>query len=78
MHVTDRFELGGVINTAAAQRDFVKRMTRLLESEGVAYDIAGYGDAPPGLRVWCGTTVETADVRGADAWFDWAFARTSA
>jgi phosphoserine aminotransferase len=46
----------------AAQRDFVKRMARLLEAEGVAYDIAGHRDAPPGLRVWCGTTVETADV----------------
>jgi phosphoserine aminotransferase len=61
-----------------AQRDFVKRMTRLLESEGVAYDVAGYRDAPPGLRVWCGTTVDTADVDALLPWLDWAFAATAA
>jgi phosphoserine aminotransferase len=62
----------------AGQRDFVKRMTRLLEKEGVAYDIGAHRDAPPGLRVWCGPTVDTADVEALTPWLDWAFATTRA
>ena len=61
----------------AGQAAFVKQLTRLLEEEQVAYDIAGYRDAPPGLRIWGGATVETADLVILTQWLDWAFAQTS-
>jgi phosphoserine aminotransferase len=56
-----------------AQQAFVKKLTGLLEEENAAYDIAGYRSAPPGLRIWCGATVETADVEALTPWLDWAF-----
>jgi phosphoserine aminotransferase len=61
---------------ADAQAGFVKAVAAALEKENVAYDIDGYRDAPPGLRVWCGATVDTADVEALTLWLDWAFDKT--
>ena len=63
---------------ADAQAAFVKSLAAALEKEGVAYDIDAYRDAPPGLRIWCGATVERADLEALTPWLDWAFAETKA
>ncbi len=62
------------LNVEGADGGFIKRMAALLEAEGAAYDIAGYRDAPAGLRIWCGATVETADITALGPWLDWAYA----
>ena len=61
-----------------AQRAFVKQLEALLDKENAARDIAGHRDAPPHLRIWCGCTIETADVEALTPWLDWAFAECRA
>jgi phosphoserine aminotransferase len=59
-----------------ANRARQKAIVQLLESEGAAYDIGAYRDAPPGLRVWCGATIDTADIEALGPWLDWAWEQT--
>ena len=61
------------LTVEGADADFIKKFAGLLEAENVAYDIAGYRDAPPGLRIWCGATVDAADIEALGPWLDWAY-----
>lgn len=66
------------LSVAGADADLIKKFAGLLEADGAAYDIAGYRDAPPGLRIWCGATVDTADIEALGPWLDWAYASLKA
>jgi phosphoserine aminotransferase len=63
---------------AEKQAEVAKKVADLLEKEGVALDIGGYRDAPPGLRVWCGATVERADVEALLPWLEFAYQQVKA
>jgi phosphoserine aminotransferase len=62
----------------AAQAEFAKKLASTLEKAGAALDVGGYRDAPPGLRIWCGATVDHTDLDALTPWLDWAFETVSA
>ena len=64
--------------SADAQAAFAKSIVAAVEKEGAGYDLGAYRDAPPGLRIWCGATVETRDVEALTHWLDWAYAQAKA
>lgn len=65
------------LTVAGADEAMIKAMAGALDHAGAAYDIAGYRDAPPGLRIWCGATVDTTDIEALGPWLDWAYQTAS-
>ena len=65
------------LTVEGADEALIKKFASILEAEDAAYDIAGYRDAPPGLRIWCGATVDTADIEALGPWLDWAWAQVN-
>ena len=72
------FSAESAATDANAQATLAKKMIAMIESEGAGYDFGAYRDAPPGFRIWCGATVETADVALLTKWLDWAYATACA
>jgi phosphoserine aminotransferase len=66
------------LTVEGADEAFIKKMAGLLEKEEAGFDVAGYRDAPAGLRIWCGATVDTADIEALGPWLDWAYATAKA
>ncbi|MGN6357023.1 MAG: phosphoserine transaminase [Novosphingobium sp.] len=66
------------LTVEGADADFIKAFAGALEKQGAAYDVAGYRDAPAGLRIWCGATVDTADIEALGPWLDWAYTTVKA
>lgn len=66
------------LTVEGADTDFIKKFAAALEKEGAAFDLAGYRDAPAGLRIWCGATVNTQDIEDLGPWLDWAYATVKA
>jgi phosphoserine aminotransferase len=76
--VSTRSTTSVCLTVQGADEAFIKKFAGLLEAQDAAYDIAGYRDAPPGLRIWCGATVDTADIEALGPWLDWAWAELHA
>jgi len=66
------------LTVEGADEALIKKIASLLEAEDAAYDVAGYRDAPAGLRIWCGATVDAADIAALGPWLDWAYAQAKA